>query len=216
MDDMDKAAPDMESLSRSERKAREHIEKLLAEKPKGSWTVADYMALPDDGRRYELLNGDLLVCPAPLTYHQTVVLNLTYILETYNRAKRAGKLFFAPVDVVFEPRSVYQPDILFVGRERLEILGPKNLQGPPDLAVEVLSPSERKRDLVKKKRIYLEHGVAHYWIVDPEDRMLEENVLEEGAYRPAATLVDEYEPDAVFRPALFPDLEVRMKEVWEG
>lgn len=182
---------------------------------RGSFTVDDYMALTEfDDKRYEVLDGELVMTPSPMTRHQRVARNLFVALIASKAATSAGEFFFAPYDVILGANTVCQPDILFVRSERASIIGDKNVQGAPDLVVEVLSPSTRKRDAVVKRALYAQAGVAHCWILDPDERTLEEYVLDPAAqtFRQGA-LLDR--PADVFTPALFPELSIELAKVWE-
>lgn len=123
--------------------------------------------MPDDGKRRELLEGDLLVSPSPNPRHQEVVSNLTGALRVLQAAGK-GKVYPAPLDVVFDRYTVFEPDVMFIRTERLGIVGERNVTGAPDLVVEVLSESTRDMDLGPKLRAYGRHGVAEYWVVDPD------------------------------------------------
>jgi len=145
------------------------------------FTAGDLDDLPDDGKRYEINEGELVVTPALGIKHQGSALALGAFLY---RAQRAGwgKAIIAPADVIFAEHWTTQPDLMFVRRERLDILGSKRLSGPPDLVVEILSPGTRKNDLGWKKRLYARTGVTFYWVVDPKARTVQSYVLREGAY----------------------------------
>jgi Uma2 family endonuclease len=136
------------------------------------WTLEMLHALPDDGNRYELVDGELLVSPSPSMGHQRVVAELNDRLRAWGR-QHALEVFFAPCAVTFSPRRELQPDILVVpfkdGRRISETSQLTSLV----LAVEVLSPSTARHDRVTKRRVYLEQGVAEYWIVDPDGRAVE-------------------------------------------
>lgn len=141
--------------------------------PKRSITYAEYLALPDD-ERYELVEGELLVTPAPLNRHQKIQMRLGAQLLLYAEAGRRGTVMGAPTDVVLSDETVLQPDVLFIARERESIIGEKSgIFGAPDLVVEILSPSTATRDLVVKRRLYQNYGVREYWIVDPESNFIE-------------------------------------------
>ena len=174
------------------------------------WTYEDYAALPDDGNRYEVIEGELVMAPAPRVSHQRCSFNLGLIVGPYVKAHGLGEILAAPCDVVLDARNVLQPDLIFISKTRSEVVTEKNLQGAPDLAVEILSPSSLRRDRVQKMRIYARHGVAHLWLIDAQARTLEELVLDGSTYRLASAC----EGDEVFRPAIFPGLEVPLKEVW--
>lgn len=144
----------------------------------GSWTYQDYLKLPEDGRRYEILNGVLLLMPAPKDSHQNAVLEIATHLRTYVKLAGLGKVRTAPLDVKLGPRNVFQPDVLVVLNEHLERLTEDGVMGAPDLTVEVLSPSTALEDRVDKHREYALAGVAEYWIDNPERRSTEVFVLE--------------------------------------
>ena len=138
------------------------------------YTVRDYMSIPDgDERRFELIDGELMLAPAPVPTHQRIVLRLLYILIEFVERNQLGEVFTSPIDVVLSEHHVVQPDILFISSERLHIIGDRNVQGAPDLVIEVLSPSTTKRDRVLKSSSYLRFGVPEYWIVDPAERTIE-------------------------------------------
>lgn len=130
---------------------------------------ADLAALPDDGNRYELLEGVLYVSPAPTRRHQAI---LTELFGWLFQAQRAGQgqVYVAPTDVVLGLDTVVQPDLVFVRRHGRALLTDANIQGPPDLVVEILSPATRERDLGAKRQLYARFGVPHFWIVDPDTR----------------------------------------------
>jgi Uma2 family endonuclease len=143
---------------------------LTVEKKK--FTYEDYLKTSDD-QRYELIEGELIIMtPAPVPYHQWLSQNLGFELKEFVKKNNLGKVFLAPCDVHLDEENVLQPDILFASNERAGIIGEKNIQGAPDLVIEVLSESNAYNDLVKKKKIYARFGVKEYWIVDP----LEKNV----------------------------------------
>jgi Uma2 family endonuclease len=136
-------------------------------------TYEDYCALPEDGKRYQLIEGDVDVTPAPTTTHQRVSQNLESVLRDHVRRNRLGVLFHAPIDVLLALDTVVQPDIVFVSRERRSLVTERGVEGPPDLVVEVLSPRTRRLDRTTKMRLYARCGVREYWLVDPEAQSLE-------------------------------------------
>ena len=175
-----------------------------------TWTYDDYAALPDDGNRYEVIEGELVMAPAPRVDHQRCSLNLILIVGPHVKAHNLGEVLAAPCDVVLDKRNVLQPDLIFISNARAEVITEKNLQGAPDLAVEILSPSSLRRDRIQKMRIYARHGVPHLWLIDAQARTLEEFVLDGSTYRLTSTCED----DEVFHPAIFPGLNIPLKEVW--
>jgi Uma2 family endonuclease len=137
-------------------------------------TVRDYMSIPeDDDRRFELIDGELILAPSPVTQHQRISRNLLRVLDEFVESQNLGELFYAPMDVVLSEHDVFQPDILFILNHRLDIIGERNIQGAPDLVVEILSPSTEGRDRGDKRDAYLRYGVREYWIIDPQNRTCE-------------------------------------------
>ncbi|MGH7319204.1 MAG: Uma2 family endonuclease [Candidatus Rokuibacteriota bacterium] len=173
-------------------------------------TYADYCQLPNDGRRYEVLDGELAVTPAPTPFHQEVVVNLLRVLDDHVRTQRLGKLYVAPIDVVLAPTTVVQPDLVFVPTERLSAISGRGIEGPPDLVVEVLSPTTEAQDRGAKLQLYLRFGVPHYWLIDPESRRLESYERTASGYRLIAAL----ERSAAFAPTIFPGLAVQLDALW--
>ena len=140
---------------------------------KKSYTYEDYARLPE-GSPYQLIGGELIMVPAPLPYHQKVSKRLEYLLYEYAELKqKLGEVYYAPIDVYLEEEETYQPDIIFISNERLEIIKEDKIEGSPDIVIEILSPSTAYYDLVHKKEIYARHGVKEYWIVDPMEKKIE-------------------------------------------
>lgn len=137
------------------------------------WTVDEVRALPDDGNRYELIDGALCVTPAPMPRHQRAVARLTYRLEAY--AQSVGRLFVfpAPNEVVYGPRVLVEPDIMVVSSGGGPLPARWEDVGPLLLAVEVLSPSTARVDRTSKRRLYQREGVPEYWVVDLDSRLVE-------------------------------------------
>jgi Uma2 family endonuclease len=133
-------------------------------------TYAEYCLLPDDGKRYQVIEGELIVSPAPRTSHQRIVLRLAMLLEPYVDMHSLGAIYIAPTDVVLAPSTVVQPDIAFVRSDHLDAITDLNIQGPPDLCIEVLSPGTEATDRERKRALYARYGVPEYWIVDPVRR----------------------------------------------
>jgi Uma2 family endonuclease len=138
------------------------------EVPSTGLTYEDYLLFPDDGKRHEIIEGDHYMTPAPRTKHQRVSGRLFVALSGFTASRRLGEVFAAPFDVVFSDENVVQPDLLFVSTPRAGIVTDDNIQGAPDLVVEIISETTRKKDEVTKRKLYERFGVAEYWIVDPE------------------------------------------------
>ena len=129
-------------------------------------TYDDYCRTPDD-KRYELLNGELIMVPAPNMKHQWVLGRLHIELGRFTQEHGRGEVYVAPVDVVLSETDVVQPDVLFISRAHRQRITEENVRGAPDLVIEVLSPSTAEQDLGYKHDLYARHGVLEYWIVDP-------------------------------------------------
>jgi Uma2 family endonuclease len=141
------------------------------------FTYEDYKSLPESmDRRYELMDGELLMVPAPTTLHQIVSQNIEFLLLQHVRATGCGRILHAPVDVVLgegKRRDVVQPDIVFISNARAHIVTKPEVAGAPDLVIEILSPGTEDRDRGYKRTLYERMGVREYWIVDPEGRTVE-------------------------------------------
>lgn len=149
-------------------------------------TADDYLAMPDDGRRYELLDGVLEEMTAPGLRHQRVIGRLYVVLVRALQETGIAEVLLSPFDVVLEERTVLQPDLVVIRPDNAGILNPRNARGAPDVVVEILSESTRRKDLVRKARLYARAGVPWYWIVDPEIDRLEVLRLDGGEYAVAA------------------------------
>ncbi len=175
-------------------------------------TYDDLVLFPEDGKRHELIEGEHFVTPSPNVRHQEIGQNVFRILDGFVRERRLGKVFGFPVDVVLTRHDVVVPDVQFLSKDRLEILTAANLGGPPDLAVEILSPSGRRRDEVLKRDLYERAGVAEYWLVDPEAEAVKVFARDGGRYgRPR--LLALRESDVLSTP-LLPGLEIPLAAVF--
>ena len=137
------------------------------------YTYADYEALPSDGRRWELIDGDFEVTPAPAPSHQTVSRRLQFQLMQQLEETGVASVFDAPIDVILSDSDVLQPDLAIVRTSRLHLVSGRGIEGPPDIVVEILSPSSRVMDRRVKPRTYARHAVPEYWIVDGEIGLVE-------------------------------------------
>jgi len=150
--------------------------------PQGSWTYDDYAALPDDGHRYEIVNGVLVMAPARTPEHQDIVLEIAAYLRTHVKLAGLGRVFPGPIDVELGPKDVFQPDVVVLLNAHLDRVAAKKIIGAPDLVVEIASPSTAALDRLTKYDIYARAGIAEYWIVKPTSRTVEVFVLENGKY----------------------------------
>lgn len=175
-------------------------------------TVEDFELFPDDGRRHELIDGEHCVTPAPNTRHQRILIHLISVLDPFVRERGLGEIFAAPYDVILSDTDVVEPDLLFLSRERLDLLTEKNLHGAPDLVVEVVSESSRRMDEVVKRKLYERFGVREYWVVDPVVETVKVYRLRDDRYERAAELSRE-ERDRLTTP-LLPGLDLPLEELF--
>lgn len=136
------------------------------------WTVDDFLKLEESNTPCELINGELVMSPAPTPFHQNVTGKLFIILEKES-TKSNGKVFFAPIDLYIDYKNVFQPDLVFISSEKRNIITNRGIEGVPDLIVEIISPSNVFTDRNRKKKVYQQIGVREYWIVDPANHTLE-------------------------------------------
>jgi Uma2 family endonuclease len=156
----------------------------MAPDPRRKLDYSDLQATPNDGKRYELVHGVLLVTPSPSMVHQRVSRRLLRQLQDYFHQRAIGEVFNAPLDVIFTPHDVMEPDLLVVADQ--SHISMRGIEQPPLLVIEILSPSTRETDLGLKYRRYAELGVQHYWTVDPDTKRVECHRLADGAFRPVA------------------------------
>ena len=174
--------------------------------------LEDYALFPDDGRRHELIDGEHVVTPAPTSRHQRIVMRLGTVLNTYAESHRLAMVLPAPTDVVLSPHDVVQPDLLLVAAGRLDIVHDR-VEGAPDLAIEVLSPSSRRIDEVLKRRAYERWGVVELWIVDPDVERVRVYGLEgEGVFSRARELAAEH--GEVIETPLLPGFALTLVELF--
>jgi Uma2 family endonuclease len=175
---------------------------------------SDLLALPEDRKRHELIDGEHHVSASPTSRHQDVLRNLVLAICGFVIPRRLGKVLFAPFDVFLSEHDVVVPDLLYVKCERLAIVEPRFLRGAPDLAVEVLSPSTRQVDLRVKRRAYRKFGFAEYWIVDPAAETIAVFRGESDWMEPATRLSRASGPQELTSP-LFPGLVLTLDQVFE-
>jgi Uma2 family endonuclease len=136
-------------------------------------TYDDLQEIPPDRNRYELIEGELIVSPAPIPLHQIIVGNVFHHLLSFLEGCQLGRVFIAPCDIVFGSSTVLEPDVFFISQARLHIIGEKYISGPPDLVVEVLSESTARVDRDTKTRVYAEYGVPECWLIEPQSKTVQ-------------------------------------------
>jgi Uma2 family endonuclease len=174
-------------------------------------TYDDYLQLPDDGLRHEIIEGEHYVSASPQTAHQRILLRLSYLIQSCLETHPIGEMLFAPFDVLLSEFNVLVPDLIFLSRERSHLLTSKNLQGAPNLVVEILSPSTASRDKRLKRDVYERTGVDEYWVVDPDLDVVD-------VYRRAgAVFADPVQVgrEQTLTTPLLPTLEIPLAKVFE-
>ena len=174
------------------------------------FTYYDYLELPEDGKHYEVINGELIMVAAPYSIHQKVSIKIEYELLNFNERMKKGELFHAPIDVVLSETNVVQPDILFITNENSGIITEKNISGAPDLIVEILSPSTAYYDIVEKKEIYEKYGVREYWIVDPKKRWVEIYINIENKFK----LNQRLEQEGILKSYILEGFQINMEKIF--
>ena len=175
------------------------------------WTYADYARLPDDGNRYEVIDGEVFMTPAPGTMHQHWGANLYMVLRTYVERHRLGVMLW-DVDLLFVTGQYLRPDMLYVARERLEHVTNRGVECQPGLVVEILSPYSKHVDLVKKPARYGDFGIPEYWVLDTFRREMLVWRFAAGATKPETFAGSaEWQPDPRVEPC-----RIEIDEVLRG
>ena len=172
----------------------------------------DYLLFPEDGKRHEIIEGEHYMAPAPNVRHQSISRNLEFILNRYVEEHDLGKIFDAPIDVVLSDENIVQPDILFISKKNYEIITPQNIQGAPDLMIEIMSESSRKLDRLIKMKTYGKFGVEEYWVVDPAINQIEIFRKNKAGLKLFKSVQEE---QGELTSPLFPGLKVNLKKVFE-
>lgn len=172
--------------------------------PATKLTYQDYLLLPDDGKRYEILEGELYMTPSPMTRHQLIAFRLSHVIGTYLEAHPIGTGLAAPCDVILSETDVVQPDLFIVLHGSVARITEKNVQGPPDLVVEILSPGTSARDRELKRKRYEHFKVREYWLVDPDGNSVEILALQADRF----VRLNLVTPPASCTSPLFPELEI--------
>lgn len=147
-----------------------------------TWTYSDLHLMPEDGNRYEIIDGELLVTPSPTTTHQTISKRIGFQLMVQIEQEGLGIVFYAPLDVVFGDTRVVQPDLLVLRPERRSFVTRRAVECAPELIIEILSPATEQRDRTAKRKLYASEGVLEYWLVDPQQHTVEVLILQDEGY----------------------------------
>jgi Uma2 family endonuclease len=174
-------------------------------------TYEEFRQLPDDGKHYELIHGEVHLSPSRSTKHQLILGNTSVSLGTYGRSARLGVLFFAPLDVCLNPGTALQPDLIFISAERVGIVQENFVAGAPDLAVEVLSQSTAAYDRATKLPLYAEAGVPEVWLIDSLAKTVEVLKFQGKKYFVDATLAG----DQALVSNLFPGWQLPLQDLFD-
>lgn len=169
------------------------------------YTVEDLANIPDDGLRYEVIGGELVVSPVPPTKHQRVSFRLSRILGDYLERVGSGEAFAAPIDLVLGTHDIVQPDLVVVLQHHADRVTDTGIDGAPDIVIEITSPSSLRMDRIRKSATYATFGVPEYWIVDPDTETILVQALIDGRYQPSEGRV---------RSVLLPDLVIDSSDVF--
>jgi len=183
---------------------------MAAVKPR-PLTKFDYWQLPETGPRYQLINGDLYMAPAPNRFHQDISRTIQFEILKYLERQPCGIIYDAPFDVVLTDVNVFQPDLAFFSDERRKVLTDKGAEGAPDLVVEILSPNTARLDLDQKRIVYVRSGVSDLWIVDPDKLEIQVFDLHADPEAPAATL----RQNDILRSRFLPGFELPVRTVFQ-
>lgn len=179
-------------------------------KSKIKFTYHDYKNMPEsETKRYELLEGELVLVPSPGEKHQSISRNLAFRLLGFIESNSLGAVYYAPLDVVLG-ENVVQPDIIYISREKSQIITPAEIRGSPDLVIEILSPATASRDQTFKRTLYARHGVTEYWIVDPDEETIEVMKLGGKGYE----TVRAYKKGQVLVSPLLSRFRIKLEEIF--
>ena len=174
-------------------------------------TVEDYRMMPEAGPRYQLIEGELFMAPAPNRFHQDISGNIFFLLRSYLEKHPVGKLYEAPFDVYLDEFNVHQPDIVFIAKANYAILTDAGATGTPDFIVEILSPKTAFLDKKAKRKVYARSGVKELWFVDPDTKMIHVYFLQDDPDHPTAA----YAEKDTFTSPHFPGLKIRAATIFK-
>lgn len=175
---------------------------------KKRYTYEDYAKLPE-GSPYQLIGGKLIMVPSPTPYHQRISRKIEFLLLQHVEKNDLGEVLYSPIDVYFGEEDTFQPDIIFISKERLSIIGDAKIEGAPDLIIEILSPSTAYYDLGRKYKVYEEAGVKEYWLIHPDRKRIEIHINREGTFE----LVHAVEETGIIKSELLKNFEVDLEKI---
>lgn len=173
-------------------------------------TIKDYKLLPE-GSPYQLIEGDLIMTPAPSSFHQIISANLFKKASIFVDERKEGIVLYSPIDIYLNDENVFQPDIVFISKQRRDIIKDDGIHGAPDLVIEILSPSTAYYDIKKKYKIYEKFGVKEYWIVDPEMKSVELfSLTEQGKFLLSADFTNQ----GTVKSVILSGFEITLEEIF--
>ena len=182
---------------------------MVTQTRQGQYTYADYLETPDD-ERYELIEGELIMAPSPIPRHQLISVYFVMFLAPFVRTNGLGWVFSAPIDVHLSDTNVFQPDLIFISAAREHIIGETNIQGAPDLAIEIASTRTQTFDRTVKRELYERFGVLEYWMVDHVEETVEVLRLQNGRF----VSVSVYGRTDTLTTPLLPGLVIDLNEIF--
>jgi len=174
------------------------------------FTYQDYIHFPDNGKRYQIINGEVYMSPAPVPYHQRIIIKLSKILDEFVAKHNLGIVFIAPCDILLSDEDIVQPDIFFISNENLNIIKEKYIEGVPDLTIEITSTYTKKLDKLLKKRLYETYQVKEYWVVDVEKKTLQRFAHRGRSYEE----IGSYKVGDIVESNLIKGLSFNLKEIF--
>ncbi len=184
------------------------VVKILSRKRQ--YTYNDYSKL-DDNKRYELVEGRLIMAPAPGPEHQRILSDLNELIKKFAKENNLGVVYFSPLDVMLDELNVVQPDLLFIANKNFNIIDKRYVKGVPDLIIEILSENSLQQDRIIKKELYEKFGVKEYWIVDPAYKAIEVFTLKKGKYQ----LFKTYTKDDIVKSSILRGLRISLKQIFK-
>ncbi len=172
------------------------------------WTAQDYLQLGESNMPSQLVNGELIMSPAPNPQHQRLSGRLFRMIDKH--VGKNGELFYAPIDLYIDQQNVFQPDLVYISEEKYDIITERGIEGVPTLVIEIISPSNSYIDRNRKKKKYLEFGVSEFWIVDPGNKTLEIYTPQTGPDSPLYYLAEEGEVTS----GIFPGMKLKISDLF--
>jgi len=175
------------------------------------FTAVDYREMPPGPPYYQLVEGELIMAPSPNSFHQNIAANIHLLLASHVKNHRLGKVLFAPLDVYLSDVTVLQPDVFFLSTGNLMLMRDDGVHGAPDLVVEIVSPSNGRLEMKRKRPLYAQHGVREEWLIVPELEQIHRYDFSVDVAKPVR-VIDSHE---TFETPLFPGLVVSAAEVFQ-